>query len=92
MNCSPTGNVNLRVRFVDLTTSRCNNVSKALAERDWQLDEDGDGASTRYLPGTEAITIAFDLLGVLAVCGAPSDVRTVTATDANGAAISLDGE
>ena len=91
LNCSPTGHLNLRVRFVDLTTARSNNVSKALVERGWQLDEDRDGASVRYLPGTEAITVAFDMLAVLALAGAPSDVRTVTAVDSTGRAIDLTG-
>lgn len=89
LNCSATGHLNLRVRFVDLTTARSNNVSKALVERGWQLDEDRDGASVRYLPGTEAITVAFDMLGVLALAGAPNDVRSVTAVDSEGRAVDL---
>ena len=89
VNCSPTGNVNLRVRFVDLTTSRANNVTKALVARDWLIDEDCDGASTRFLPGAEAASIAFEVLAVLSLAGAPGDRRTVTAIDSAGAQIAL---
>jgi len=89
VNCGSTGSTVLRVRFTDLTRSRANNVSSALVERGWQLDEDGDGASSRHLPGVEAATIAFDVLGAVALGGAPSDVRTVTANDREGTPIAL---
>lgn len=92
INCSDSGNVNLRVRFVDLTTSRANNVSTALLDRGWQLDEDRDGASSRYLPGVEATSIAFDVLAVLSLGGAPTDVRSITATEVGGRSIELRAE
>ena len=77
INCSSTGKTLVRVRFTDLTTARANNVSAALVQRDWQLDEDGDGASRRYPSGTEPTTVAFDALGALTLAGAPVDVRTI---------------
>jgi len=89
VNCSATGKTLLRVRFVDLTRSRANNVSKALAERGWQIDEDGDGASSRFPSGVEATTVAFDALAALTTGGAPSDVRQVTATDGDGRSVPL---
>ncbi len=58
-------------------------------ERGWQIDEDGDGASCRYPSGVEATTVAFDALGALTLAGAPSDVRSVTASDSEGRAIAL---
>ena len=61
VNCSTGGNTVLRVRYTDLTRSRANNVAKALVERGWQTDEDGDGASCRFLPGVEATTMRPDL-------------------------------
>jgi len=89
INCSPTGKTLLRVRFTDLTTSRSNNVAKALAERSWQTDEDGDGAALRFPSGVEATTVAFDALAALTLAGAPSDVRSVTASDSEGHSITL---
>lgn len=89
VNCSPSGKVLLRVRFVDLTTSRANNVSKALLGQGWQTDEDRDGASRRYPSGTDATAVAFDVLAALTLGGAPSDVRTVTASDRDGRPVAL---
>lgn len=89
VNCSSTGKVLLRVRFADLTRSRANNVSAALVGRDWQVDEDGGGASRRYPSGVDATTIAFDVLGALTTGGAPSDVRSIVATDSGGHGIAL---
>jgi hypothetical protein len=89
VNCSPTGKTLLRVRFTDLTTSRANNVAKALTERGWQTDEDGDGAAMRYPSGVEATTVAFDALAALTLAGAPGDIRTVTAVDSSGRPIAL---
>lgn len=89
VNCSATGKTLLRVRFTDLTTSRSNNVSKALVERGWQLDEDRDGASLRYPSGVEATTVAFDALAALTLAGAPSDIRSVTASDSQGRPVAL---
>lgn len=89
VNASPTGKTLLRVRFVDLTRSRANNVSAALVERGWQLDEDRDGASLRYPSGVEATTIAFDVLATVTLAGAPIGVRTVVARDSTGGTVAL---
>lgn len=89
VNCSATGQTLLRVVFADLTRSRANNVARALGDRDWQVDEDGGGASRRYPPGTEATTVAFDALAALAVGGAPTDIRTVRAHDREGRQVAL---
>ncbi len=84
INCSASGKTVLRVRFVDLTKSRANNVSKALVESGWQTDEDQDGASRRYPSGTESIAVAFDALAAVSLGGAPSDTRLVAASDRSG--------
>lgn len=89
VNCSATGQTLLRIVFGDLTRSRANNVSRALRDRGWQVDEDGEGASHRYPPGTEATTVAFDALGALAVGGAPTDIRAVRAQDRGGHTLAL---
>jgi len=89
VNCSATGKTLLRVRFVDLTRSRTNNVSAALRERGWQLDEDADGVSYRYPSGVDATTIAFDVLSAVTLAGAPNDIRTVIAADAAGRPIAI---
>ena len=39
------------VRYLALSPSRWNNVSEALTRRDWDLDDDGAGATVRYPPG-----------------------------------------
>src|SRR5690242_15960102 len=41
------GHVVVGVRFTELSTSRWLNVAGALATRDWQLDEDDEGATVR---------------------------------------------
>ena len=64
-------------------------MAGALAGRGWQLDDDGEGATVRFPPGTDATTPAFELLAALTVSGAPNDVRSITATDGTGAAIDL---
>jgi hypothetical protein len=74
----PGGHTVLGVRFGELTASRWNNVAKALAGRGWDLDDDEEGATRRYPPGTEASTVAFEILAIAALAGAPSDVRQVT--------------
>ena len=89
ITCAASGTLELQVRFEGLTRSRENNLSKALIQRDWQVEEDGDGARRRFRPGTTPIDIAFEALGVLTLAGAPSDIRTVTATDSDGTAIAL---
>ena len=73
------GHVVLALRFSELTTSRWHNVERALAKRGgWDPDDDAEGMTRRYPPGTEAATVAFELLAVLTLAGAPSDQRTVT--------------
>jgi hypothetical protein len=86
----PGGHVVLAVRFDDLTNSRRNVIAEALARRGWDLDEDGEGATFRFPPGTEHTTVAFDVLEVLTLGGAPGDRRTMTAVDASGAPAELD--
>lgn len=83
------GHVVIGVRYLELSTSRYHNVSKALAARGWDLDDDDDGATRRYPPGTEATTAAFEVLAAATVSGAPPDVRAVTAVDGTGAPVDL---
>jgi hypothetical protein len=83
------GHVVLGVRYGSLTASRWHNVARALAGRGWDLDDDEEGATRRYPPGTEPSTVAFELLAVAALAGAPSDVRHVTALDAHGTPVAL---
>ena len=83
------GHIVLSVRYSPLGRSRWNNVSAALAARGWQLDDDGDGATCRYPPGSETSEASFEILAALTSSGAPADVREVTAVDGNGLAIDL---
>jgi hypothetical protein len=83
------GHAVLGVRYSELTASRWNNVAAALATRDWQLDDDDEGATLRFPPGTEASMVAFELLATAALGGAPSDIRQVTAIDAQGNPVPL---
>jgi len=85
----PGGHVVLAVRFDDLTTSRRNVIADALMRRGWDLDEDTEGATFRFPPGTEHTTVAFDTLATLTLGGAPAGHRTVTAVDGTGAAVEL---
>ena len=85
----PGGHVVLVVRFDDLTNSRRNVIADALTRRRWDLDEDDEGATFRFPPGTEHTTVAFDVLGVLTLGGAPADRRTMTAVDGTGAPVDL---
>ena len=78
------GHVVLGVRYLELSTSRYNNLAPVIAARGWQLDEDEDGATRRYPPGTEASAAAFEVLAVITSSGAPADVRSVTAVDGFG--------
>lgn len=89
VTAQPGGHTVLAVRFVDLTPSRANNVAKWLDVRGWQIDEDARGATRRLPPGTDAMTAAMEVLGVLSAGGAPAAPRAVTAVDATGAAITL---
>jgi hypothetical protein len=85
------GHVVLGVRYHPLTRSRWHNVARALERQGWDLDDDADGSTRRYPPGTDATMVAFDVLAVLTLAGAPSDVRQVTARDGTGAAVALGG-
>lgn len=85
------GHVVLGTRFNDLGRSRWNNVADALERRGWQLDDDGEGATRRYPPGSQASDAAFEALAAVALAGAPTDVRMVTAVDGTGAPIPLEG-
>jgi hypothetical protein len=83
------GHTVLGVRYSGLTASRWNNVARALAGRGWQLDDDDEGATLRFPPGTEPTTVAFELLAAAALAGAPTDTRQVTAVDGNGGPVAL---
>ena len=83
------GHVVLGIRYSDLTRSRLHNLSRALHQREWDLDEDDDGVTRRFPPGTEASTAAFEILTVLPLAGAPADVRLVTGVDGTGRPIDL---
>jgi hypothetical protein len=72
------GHLVLSVRYSELTASRWNNVAGALARRGWQLDDDAEGSTMRYPPGSDAATIGFEVLAVLTVGGAPASIRPVT--------------
>jgi hypothetical protein len=85
----PSGHVVLGVRYSDLGRSRWNNVAGALEKRGWQLDEDAEGATRRYPPGSDPADAAFEALAATTLAGAPADVRTVTAVDGNGAPVDL---
>ncbi|MCU0311764.1 MAG: hypothetical protein MUE36_12585 [Acidimicrobiales bacterium] len=85
----PGGHVVLGVRFVGLTRSRTNNVAEALDRRGWQLDEDGEGATHRHPPGTDAMTIAFEVLTMVGAAGAPRTARRVTAVDPAGSPVAV---
>jgi hypothetical protein len=78
------GHVVLALRFSELTNSRWHNIERALRERGgWDPDDDAEGVTRRYPPGTEATTVAFELLAVLTLAGAPADTRTVTVSGGN---------
>jgi hypothetical protein len=69
----------LAVRFEGLSASRWHNVERELAARGgWDPDDDGEGVTRRFPPGTEATAVAFELLAALTLAGAPTDTRTVT--------------
>jgi hypothetical protein len=85
----PSGHVVLSVRHTELSESRRNNVASALARREWQLDEDDDGATRRFPPGVDAADPAFEILATLTLSGAPTDVRQATAVDATGTPVTL---
>lgn len=85
------GHLVLGVRYSDLGRSRWNNLADALEQRGWQLDDDGEGATRRYPPGSQASDAAFEALAAVTLAGAPSDVRSVTAVDSTGAPVALGG-
>ena len=86
----PGGHVVLAVRYDDLTLSRRNVLAEALQGRGWDADEDREGATRRFPPGTEHTAVAFEVLEVLTVGGAPADPRTVTVVDGNGQPVEID--
>lgn len=83
------GHVVLSVRYNPLTRSRRHNVAAALSGQEWDPDDDADGVTRRYPPGTEATMVAFDVLSVLTLGGAPADIRHVTAHDSTGTPVAL---
>ncbi len=89
----PGGHVVLGVRFSELTLSRRNVLVSAFAaparRHDWDTDEDDEGVTRRFPPGTEPTAIAFEALAVLTLGGVPPEPRRVTATDATGAPVPL---
>jgi len=89
LTAKPGGSSVLVVRYGELTLSRLRNVAEALTRRGWQLDEDGEGATLRLAPGSPATDVAFEVLAVLTVAGAPTTPRTATAADAAGTPVEL---
>ena len=59
-------------------------LAEALLQRGWDADEDREGATRRFPPGTEHTAVAFEVLEVLTLGGAPADPRTVAVVDADG--------
>ena len=86
----PSGHMVLSVRYDDLTLSRRNVLADALATRGWDTDEDQQGATRRFPPGTEHTTVVFEVLEVLTLGGTPPDPRTVSVVDASGLPVALD--
>ena len=80
----PGGHTVLAVRYDDLTLSRRNVLDDALRRRGWDPDEDREGATRRFPPGTEHTAVAFEVLEVITAGGAPAEPRSVTVADANG--------
>ena len=89
LTARPGGHAVLGVRFDELSRSRRNVLAEALHKRGWDDDADGEGATRRFPPGTEATTVAFEVLAVLTLGGTPPEPRTVTASDASGAPVEL---
>jgi hypothetical protein len=86
----PGGHVVLAIRYDDLTLSRHNVLAEALHQRGWDTDEDREGATRRFPPGTEHTAVAFEVLEVITLGGAPAEPRDVTAVDATGTPVALD--
>lgn len=89
VTAKPGGSSVLIVRYHELSASRLRNVADALSTRGWQLDEDREGATLRQPPGTPATDVAFEVLAVLTVAGAPTAPRQATGVDADGTAVDL---
>jgi hypothetical protein len=89
VTAKPGGSSVVVVRYGRLSLSRLRNVAEALGRRGWQLDEDGEGATLRQPPGTPATDVAFEVLAVLTVAGAPTSPRRATAHDADGTRVDL---
>lgn len=89
MAARASGHVVLGVRYDELTLSRRNVMADALARREWDLDEDAEGATRRYPPGTEPTTVSFEALAVLTLGGTPAEPRTVSAVDSSGSSVEL---
>ncbi len=89
INAKHGGSTVLVVRFNDLSVSRTRNVASALHRRGWQLDEDQEGATLRQAPGTTATDVAFEVLSVLGLSGAPRGTRAMRASDATGSVVDL---
>lgn len=85
----PGGHVVLGVRYAGLSKSRTNNVHEALDRRGWDLDEDGEGSTHRHPPGTDAMTVAFEVATMVGAGGAPKKPRRITAVDAGGAPVAV---
>jgi len=85
----PGGHTVLAVRYDDLTLSRRNVLAEALGRRGWDADEDREGATRRFPPGTEHTAVAFEVLEAITAGGAPAEPRAVTAVDANGNDVAL---
>jgi hypothetical protein len=83
------GHVVLATRYEGLTPSRRHNVGRALTAQGWDDDEDGDGATRRFPPGSPPADAAFAALGALTVAGAPSTPRSLRAVDSRGAPVDL---
>jgi hypothetical protein len=86
----PGGHVVVGVRYTPLTPSRWHNVAAALNTRGWQPDEDDEGATRTFPPGSEPTDAAFEVLATLTAAGAPAGVRQVTAFDGDGSPVPLD--
>ena len=83
------GHLVIGIRYTELSTSRWHNVAEALARRSWQLDDDDEGATARFPPGSEPTDAAFEALAAIGLAGAPIQARTLTAVDGRGDVVPL---
>jgi hypothetical protein len=86
----PGGHVVVGVRYTPLSPSRWHNVAGVLNTRGWQPDEDAEGATRTFPPGSEPTDAAFEALATLSAAGAPAGIRQVTAFDGEGRPVPLD--